>query len=271
MNWRVSLFGLGMLLLLFGVPWATGEGGICGPNDAIGAKQISTVMCAEFWFNRYQTFIGAIAALGAAAVAYRATQQQVAKATEQITIASVQASFELIDDLSERIDALEGLRGAIIELLRVRTTFVSRLRDLRGLIENFDEKSSDEIERHLLFNASLEDDRAAAYQLERINYEAMNARINTIMKGKFVSEYFKELAAFIQGDHYKLLYVGDQYINRFRAWFKNARQGKKLNPKFDEVSYAYDFGAQMEALKGEIARLIRLRDKTVVYSERAVL
>ncbi|TXN38739.1 hypothetical protein FV232_01120 [Methylobacterium sp. WL30] len=114
MDWRFSLFLLAMLGLLLGFSWGTSEGGLCSAPYV--AKMLAepskdgALNCFEFWFNRYQTLIGVLGAVGAAAVTWVGVKQQINRLDEQVKFARVQFASNYLADLRERISVVEKIQ-----------------------------------------------------------------------------------------------------------------------------------------------------------------
>ncbi|MFB0490240.1 hypothetical protein ABIE45_002826 [Methylobacterium sp. OAE515] len=65
--------------------------------------------CIEFWLNRYQTSIGAVAALIAGFAAWQGAMKQVARADAQIVLINKQTAIDRIQYINERLKPVEDL------------------------------------------------------------------------------------------------------------------------------------------------------------------
>jgi len=91
------------LVTLLTIALETGMESVCWDEGAAKAAKVNEAAgCFEFWFNRYQTLIGAVAALAAAGVAWIGVRRQIAKADEQISVASRQSAIAILPVLDER-------------------------------------------------------------------------------------------------------------------------------------------------------------------------
>jgi hypothetical protein len=100
MEWRFSTFLLVLLALLVGFSIAPINETMCSSEYVLGVlrdhSKDGALNCFDFWLNRYQTLVGAIVAVGAAAIAWIAVQQQVAVARKQLDLALGYADPEFI-------------------------------------------------------------------------------------------------------------------------------------------------------------------------------
>ena len=65
------------------------------------------VWCLEFWLNRYQTFFGALAAIGAAYGAWRIGMRQIRSAEDGLVVARRQSAASVLDHLISRRKLIE--------------------------------------------------------------------------------------------------------------------------------------------------------------------
>ena len=79
---------------------------LCGVAQDPGSRPLSAgaLACTEFWLNRYQTLLGAAAALIAAAIAWIGIRKQLEKADEQIVVTTRQSAIALLPVLDQRTE-----------------------------------------------------------------------------------------------------------------------------------------------------------------------
>jgi hypothetical protein len=135
MDWRFSTFLLFLFALLIGMPWATSDTGLCSSEYVLGVLRDHTkdgaLNCFDFWLNRYQTLIGAVVAVGAAAFAWFGINKQVAVANGQAQIAGRQASIALIEVLNNKAGYAVSLFNSVEAIVQCDT----RLREYIRLSE----------------------------------------------------------------------------------------------------------------------------------------
>ncbi|WP_128755038.1 hypothetical protein [Methylobacterium sp. GXF4] len=112
---RWAPWGGATLLILAAVALQISMESVCWDETTFKAAKINeAVGCFEFWFNRYQTLIGAIAALAGAGIAWIGVRKQIDKADEQISVASRQSSIAILPVLDQRTEsAIKAFRSAV--------------------------------------------------------------------------------------------------------------------------------------------------------------
>lgn len=75
------VFRAGVLaaLLALAMTFASSDGGFCNRETATAIEHRSTLNCAEYWLNRYQSLIGGVATLFGAILAFYAVQRQLSQ------------------------------------------------------------------------------------------------------------------------------------------------------------------------------------------------
>ncbi|MFC6792738.1 hypothetical protein ACFQE0_26160 [Methylobacterium komagatae] len=135
MDWRFSSFLIFLFALLFAVPWATSDTGLCG--IAIAQKAMTgedATTCFEFWLNRYQTLVGTLIALSAALLALLPARGQLQEMRRQSAISARQSSIEVAKDLEAEISTYKSLEWIKFRLMR--------------LLKEYDEESFERIYQH---------------------------------------------------------------------------------------------------------------------------
>lgn len=84
------------------------------PNALLASSQAPQPSCFEFWLNRYQTLIGAAAALFAGILAWRGAMRQVAKADDQVKLLSKQIAVDKLQAIYEKIARIDNV-GIILK------------------------------------------------------------------------------------------------------------------------------------------------------------
>jgi hypothetical protein len=106
------LFGAGAVAVMIAVSiWAA----LACRNPAWQAVLNGAPSCAEFWLNRYQGLIGALATLFAGFLAYRAAVSEARRAERQVREARKAALKDQIQRLCRDIDALKLAASYISE------------------------------------------------------------------------------------------------------------------------------------------------------------
>lgn len=102
------------LLILAAVGLETSMESVCWDPEAVRASKIDeAASCFEFWLFRYQTLIGAVAALIAGVLAWRGAMRQVAKADTQIWFVSKQVAVDRIESINGKLGAIDPLYRTI--------------------------------------------------------------------------------------------------------------------------------------------------------------
>lgn len=82
--------------------------------------------CTEFWLNRYQTLIGAVTAVFAAAFAWRGVALQVASSERQVAIGRRQSAIALIDVLNRHTSEVSALANWVEKTCRTGKTVLTQ-------------------------------------------------------------------------------------------------------------------------------------------------
>ena len=106
MNWRVSVITVVMIALFMVFSLAPINETLCHNDWVVGVLRDKTkdgaAGCTDLWLNRYQTLLGAVVAVGAAMLAYGSTRRQV-------EVATLAATFDLIEILGKRAEVMARL------------------------------------------------------------------------------------------------------------------------------------------------------------------
>lgn len=129
MDWRFSTFILFLLAMLIGIPWATSETGICSSKFVLDVLKQETkdgaLNCFEFWFNRYQTLLGAAVALGAAWYAGRWVKRQIEKTDQAMALTRSQIAASILPDLEKKARGIDSIL-AMLESMEEHASSISR-------------------------------------------------------------------------------------------------------------------------------------------------
>lgn len=86
--------------------------------------------CIEFWFNRYQTLLGVLAAVGAAWVTWRGAMKQVGRADAQIGLLRQQLAIDHAEMLSEKVSYVAALYDAMSRIHVFEQSIIGSLEDM---------------------------------------------------------------------------------------------------------------------------------------------
>ncbi|MBA8912052.1 hypothetical protein [Methylorubrum thiocyanatum] len=108
--------------------WLNAEPYICPiPTAVLSGEKPAQPPCFEFWFNRYQTLIGSLVAIGAAGLAWKATSKTIAFGREQVAISN-------LDRLEARLLAFQDLGSKAVAVHHDAVQQVIEHMEVRALL-----------------------------------------------------------------------------------------------------------------------------------------
>ncbi|MCJ2022125.1 hypothetical protein MKK84_32785 [Methylobacterium sp. E-065] len=126
-------------LMLLAIVLETSMESVCWDEEAAKAAKINeSAGCFEFWFNRYQAFIGAIVALGAAAIAVIPARGQLRQMYRQTAVSARQPMVDLAKDLEQEIIFLDNFNDVRYQTRRLLEFYDDR--DLQDIYPVFGEQ-----------------------------------------------------------------------------------------------------------------------------------
>lgn len=131
MDWRFSTFLLVLFALLAAFSVAPIEEVMCNSCYVKGVLKETgkdgALNCFEFWFNRYQTLLGVLVALGAGWLTWQGARGQVAAANQQ-------RSVSLIGIVNDRREAVEEIARAIKGIDRLNNQMLGNINSIIAAI-----------------------------------------------------------------------------------------------------------------------------------------
>ncbi|MET3483168.1 hypothetical protein [Methylobacterium sp. 1973] len=136
-----------VLLILLAAALETSMEGVCWDKDTARAAKIDEAAgCFEFWFNRYQTLIGALVTLVAAGIAWIGLKRQLERADEQIDVARRQGLIALLPALDQRAEnatRVYSLAAALgMNAIRTKEAARTTLQYAFALRQNFESNTN---------------------------------------------------------------------------------------------------------------------------------
>lgn len=128
-NWKLITFIIVIFLLAVSWGWMTSSEGLCGLRVRDAPKPHETLLCVEFWFNRY---IGVVATFLAAGIGAWWVRVQVLVTQQQFAAAAIEGLKGRVQELIEMRDAM---RRYYVSLVRLHSDARSQLGSFHASLE----------------------------------------------------------------------------------------------------------------------------------------